>query len=95
MRVPTYAVLPAILTRTDLIALVPSTAGRVMFPGDDIAYVKPPFAIPDITVAIVWHERNDLDPALKWLRDEVATLFEGHASNGDRDAEARKPPPKR
>ncbi len=95
MRVPTYAVLPAILTRTDLIALVPSTAGRVMFPGDDIAYVKPPFAIPDIAVAIVWHERNELDPALKWLRDEVATLFEGHASNGDRDAEARKPPPKR
>lgn len=77
MRVPSYAVLPTILTRTDLIALVPSTAGRAMFPGNDIAYVKPPFPLPAITVAVVWHERSDADPALRWLRDEVARLFEG------------------
>jgi DNA-binding transcriptional LysR family regulator len=78
MRVPTYAVLPAILTRTDLVALVPSTAGRAMFPGDDIVYVKPPFALPAITVAMVWHESSDSDPALRWLRDEIATLFKSH-----------------
>jgi DNA-binding transcriptional LysR family regulator len=77
MRVPTYAVLPTILARTDLIALVPSTAGRAMFPGNDIAYVVPPFALPKITVAIIWHERSDADPALRWLRDEIAMLFEG------------------
>jgi DNA-binding transcriptional LysR family regulator len=77
MRVPTYAVLPAILTRTDLIAPVPSTAGRAMFPGNEIAYLKPPFALPEITVAVVWHERSDSDPALRWLREEVATLFDG------------------
>jgi DNA-binding transcriptional LysR family regulator len=79
MRVPTYAVLPTILARTDLIALVPSTAGRAMFPGNDIAYVQPPFTLPEITVATVWHERSDADPALRWLRDEVATLFEDFA----------------
>ncbi len=77
MRIPTYAVLPTILKRTDLIALIPSTAGRAMFPGNDIAYVVPPFALPEITVAIVWHERSDADPALRWLRDEVTMLFEG------------------
>jgi DNA-binding transcriptional LysR family regulator len=77
MRVPTYAILPAILTRTDLVALVPSTTGRTMFPGHEIAYVKPPFTLPQITVATVWHERSDADPALRWLRDEVALLFEG------------------
>jgi DNA-binding transcriptional LysR family regulator len=77
MRVPTYAILPTILLRTDLVALVPSTAGRAMFPGNDIAYVKPPFTLPEITVAIVWHERSDTDPALRWLRDEIAMLFEG------------------
>ena len=75
IRVPTYAVLPTILARTDLIALVPSTAGRAMFPGNDIAYVQPPFALPEITVATVWHERSDADPALRWLRAEIATLF--------------------
>jgi DNA-binding transcriptional LysR family regulator len=75
MRVPTYAILPVILARTDLIALVPSTAGLAMFPAGDIAYVKPPFTLPKINVAMVWHERSDADPALRWLRDEVATLF--------------------
>ena len=79
MRVPTYAVLPTILMRTDLIALVPSTAGRAMFPGGDIAYVNPPFALPDISVAIVWHERSDSDPALGWLREEVAMLFKSYS----------------
>ena len=77
MRVPTYSVLPTILTRTDLIALVPSTAGRAMFPGNEIAYVKPPFTLPEINVAVVWHARSDSDPALRWLRDEVASLFKG------------------
>ena len=75
MRVPTYAVLPTILAQTDLIALVPSTAGRAMFPGGEISYIKPPFALPEIAVAIVWHERSEADPALRWLRDEVAVLF--------------------
>ena len=78
MRVPSYAVLPTILARTDLIALVPSTAGRAMFPGNDIAYVKPPFTLPEITVAVVRHERSDADPALRWLSDEIATLFESY-----------------
>jgi DNA-binding transcriptional LysR family regulator len=76
MRVPSYAILPTILARTDLIALVPSTAGRAMFPDNDIAYVPPPFALPNITVATVRHERSDADPALRWLSDEVATLFQ-------------------
>jgi DNA-binding transcriptional LysR family regulator len=76
MRVPTYAVLPTILARTDLIALVPSTAGRAMFPDNDIGYVPPPFTLPNITVAAVRHERSDADPALRWLFDEVARLFE-------------------
>jgi len=80
MRVPTYAVLPTILRQTDLIALVPSTTGRAMFPGEDIVYIKPPFALPDITVALVWHERSDADPALQWLRDEIATLFKRFAA---------------
>jgi DNA-binding transcriptional LysR family regulator len=48
-----------------------------MFPGNDIGYVNPPFVLPEITVALVWHERSDADPALRWLRDEVAMLFEG------------------
>jgi DNA-binding transcriptional LysR family regulator len=80
MRVPTYAVLPTILTRTDLVALVPSSAERAMFPSNDISYVKPPFALPEITVAVVWHERSEADPALQWMRDEVARLFEGFGS---------------
>ena len=76
MRVPSYAILPTILARTDLIALVPSTAGRAMFPDNDIAFVPPPFTLPNITVATVRHERSDADPALRWLSDEVATLFQ-------------------
>jgi DNA-binding transcriptional LysR family regulator len=38
--------------------------------------VNPPFVLPEINVALVWHERSDADPALRWLRDEVAMLFE-------------------
>ena len=34
--------------------------------------LKPPIAIPDITVVQVWHERHDKDPEHRWFREKMA-----------------------
>ncbi|MCY1425202.1 hypothetical protein D9M71_409850 [compost metagenome] len=32
---------------------------------------EPPFAIPSFTFEQVWHSRREVDPAHRWLRNEV------------------------
>jgi DNA-binding transcriptional LysR family regulator len=72
LHVPSYAALPSVLTRTDLIAIVPRTASRIFFSGLPVTFVALPFDVPPITVVEAWHERSDNDLGLRWLRDLVA-----------------------
>jgi DNA-binding transcriptional LysR family regulator len=75
LRVPSYAILPSILSRTDLIVIVPASASGVMFAGHDIRFVEPPFAVPPIAVVAAWHERSDDDAGLRWFRELLARVF--------------------
>ena len=75
LRVPSYAILPSILSRTDLIVIVPASASGVMFAGHAIRFVEPPFAAPPITVVAAWHERSDDDVGLRWFRELLALVF--------------------
>lgn len=59
----------ALARSTDLIATVPERstgrlrAGLFCFPL--------PFALPEITISLLWHPRLDADPAHRWLRECV------------------------
>jgi DNA-binding transcriptional LysR family regulator len=72
LTVPSYAALPSLLARTDLIAVVPRTAARIFFTGTAVTLAPLPFAAAPITVVEAWHERSDGDLGLRWLRDLVA-----------------------
>jgi DNA-binding transcriptional LysR family regulator len=62
----------ALARASDLIASVPERhsgnlrAGMHSFPL--------PFAMPEITVALLWHPRLDADPAHRWLRGHVRDI---------------------
>ena len=51
---------------TDLVATVPAqhTAGL----REGLHAFALPFAVPNITVSLLWHPRMDADPAHRWLR---------------------------
>jgi DNA-binding transcriptional LysR family regulator len=75
LRVPSYAILPSILGRTDLIVVVPASASAVFFAGHAIRFVDLPFDAPPITVVAAWHERSEADLGLQWLRQTIGSVF--------------------
>lgn len=75
LRTPHHLSLPSIIETTDLIATVPlATADRFARLG--LVEIRPlPFAPPVFEVQQNWHARNHDEPRMRWLRREIAGLF--------------------
>jgi DNA-binding transcriptional LysR family regulator len=59
----------AIVHRSDLIATVPERTTASLRAG--LHCFPLPFAVAEITVSLLWHPRQDADPAHRWLRQCV------------------------
>jgi len=66
-----FAVVPAVLAASDLIAMLPS---RLVAGDSRLAAVAPPVAVPGFALIAAWHERLQQDPAHAWLRALVADI---------------------
>ncbi|MCA9576057.1 MAG: LysR family transcriptional regulator [Polyangiales bacterium] len=64
--VGSFATALTLVRATDLVATVPAqhTAGL----REGLHAFALPFAVPNITVSLLWHPRMDADPAHRWLR---------------------------
>ena len=85
LRVQNFLVLPAIVTATDLLALVPRSAARVLAAHQPLGQLPSPLDLPDFVVRQCWPERLHGDAAHQWLRSLVAELF-GEGGVGDAGA---------
>jgi LysR family transcriptional regulator, nod-box dependent transcriptional activator len=68
MLVASYAALPAIVAHSGCLALMPESMARgatTLFP---VQYARPPLPLEPMDWVMVWHARNDENPALQWLR---------------------------
>lgn len=75
LRTPHHLSLPMIVESTDLIATVPiATADRFARLGL-IAMAPLPFTPPVFDVKQNWHARTHAEPRMRWLRSQVALLF--------------------
>jgi len=74
MAVAHSLVIPALLRHSDMLALVPSSLGRELERHGELKMHATPYDCPNVTVLAVWHERNDADPALQWLRQQLADV---------------------
>jgi DNA-binding transcriptional LysR family regulator len=63
--------IPALLRHSDMLALAPSSLGRELERHGELKMRATPYECPDVAVRAVWHERNDADPALQWLRQQL------------------------
>ncbi|MDC8759542.1 LysR substrate-binding domain-containing protein [Janthinobacterium fluminis] len=66
LRLPHWAVAPAVLAGTDLVLTVARRALRGGAAG--LALVEPPFAIAPFVFEQIWHSRAEGDAGLSWLR---------------------------
>ncbi len=72
-----YSPALALARSSDLVATVPERHTANMREG--LFTFAPPFAIPDITVSLLWHPRMDADPAHRWLRQCVRAVVRSDA----------------
>ncbi|MGT2473318.1 LysR substrate-binding domain-containing protein [Paraburkholderia terrae] len=66
--------IPALLRHSDMLALVPSSLGRELERYGELKMHATPYECHNAAVRAVWHERNDTDPALQWLRQQLADV---------------------
>jgi DNA-binding transcriptional LysR family regulator len=74
MTVPSLLHLPLVLPGTKYVAVVPE---RVVQLYENVAPMKtfpPPFPTPDQFEVLLWHKRNESDPAHAWVRDLIVAL---------------------
>lgn len=76
LRVRHYAALPELVTRTDLIAIVPLMYARSLAPRYDVRIWGLPDHGPRYDVSMAWHKSATDDPAHVWLRALVRRLFQ-------------------
>lgn len=72
---PHHLSLPAIVSRSDLVATVPLAAGALFAELGTIELIRLPFEPPSFAVQQHWHRLYHHDPRNSWLRAQVAGLF--------------------
>ncbi|WP_110657123.1 LysR family transcriptional regulator [Salinicola halimionae] len=80
---PGFLVVPEIVARSDMIALVPTRvaddrAGRVRL-------FDPPLPVPGFDMAMVWHDRTTTHPLHRWLRQRITELTPGASGEAGTD----------
>ncbi|GAB2891175.1 LysR family transcriptional regulator [Paraburkholderia jirisanensis] len=66
--------IPALLRHSEMMALVPSPLGREIERLGEFRMRAMPYVAPRATMRAVWHKRNDGEPALQWLRQQLADV---------------------
>jgi DNA-binding transcriptional LysR family regulator len=62
-----FLLVPAIVSQSDLVALVPSRL--VHDRGEQLLQVRPPFPVEGFAVGMVWHERTHGHEGHRWVRE--------------------------
>jgi LysR family transcriptional regulator, nod-box dependent transcriptional activator len=72
--VPSLLHLPLVLRGTRLVATLPERVARMFTSTLPIKTFPLPFETPALHEILLWHKRNESDPAHAWLRDLVVRL---------------------
>lgn len=78
LQVPHYVTIPVIVASTELLGTVPALGPGVRTPGFEVAEL--PAEMPAIQISLIWHRQQQHAPALRWLREQIAQVFQhlGH-----------------
>lgn len=73
LSVPHFLLVPEILVRSDMVAVLPARLARGYH--ERFRLVDVPLELPPFTIVEIWHERTHRDPGLAWLRQSLADLM--------------------
>ena len=64
-----------IISKSDLIATLPSSAIHMYANKNEITISHPPINIQGNAISMLWHKRQNNDAGLKWLREKINEKF--------------------
>lgn len=76
-RVPSFTALPFVAAHTGALAVVQRRLTAVLGALLPIRIYEPPFEIPALTEAFMWHTRSDVDPGHAWFRELLLDVGRG------------------
>jgi len=74
-RVPSFLAALALVAHADYVLTVPGRVGRVFAKPLGLKVFRPPLELPRFEVKQYWHERFGRDPANRWFRELIVSLF--------------------
>ncbi|WP_115720592.1 LysR family transcriptional regulator [Gallaecimonas mangrovi] len=69
-----FSVVPKLLANSNLISTLPYAAIFEYSQCGDLWVTKPPVDLPKKPISLLWHERNDRNPAHRWLREAIGDI---------------------
>jgi LysR family transcriptional regulator, nod-box dependent transcriptional activator len=72
IRVASFLAIGRIVAGTDSIGVVPRQLAKLIAADEQLRIVELPADFSTIAIRLLWHSRNDQDPAHRWLRALVA-----------------------
>jgi len=75
--VPQFSALPALLERSELMAVLPERLARLYASQGTLKVLKLPVRIPEFEVRVHWHARNHSSRVHQWLRTQVLLTLSG------------------
>lgn len=73
IRVPHFLAASYIVADSDLIVTLPRRIGLLLSQNIKIKLLEPPIKIPDFSIFLYWHIRNQNNPMHKWMRNTIRT----------------------
>ena len=74
-RVSSFLAAPVLVARTDFVLTVPGRVACVFAEPLGLKVFGPPIELPRFEVKQYWHERYQNDPANRWFREMIVSLF--------------------
>jgi len=76
LNVPHWLVVPHVLKKTDLFAVMPGHLAAALM-DEDLRMAELPFRSAPFDWMLYWHRRHEQSKANRWLRDQITTVCAG------------------
>jgi DNA-binding transcriptional LysR family regulator len=74
LAVPHFLVMPFLIASSDLVLTLGERIARLYANFLPVVLFEPPLGLPRFTIGLFWHEKDANDPALAWLRQQIAEV---------------------
>lgn len=75
LRVAGFVAAAMVVKRTNMVTVMPANLATYLAQEFDLALIKAPFLLPELEIALTWHERFHHDSGSRWMRGVLLQIL--------------------